>query len=148
ERTPMTMRATRTQTDIEALRTDLRAMLDQVDRLLADHARPVPTTDVSARPAAALADLPALISVEKAAEILGLSRAAAYRLAPTAWAARGNSGPVVSADGSTSSPPVFTSCSNPTRWPHRRGAHHERKRFQEGRPVGLPFRPGTRPADR
>ncbi|SBW21112.1 hypothetical protein FDG2_1906 [Candidatus Protofrankia californiensis] len=70
-----------------ALRAEVRDLLEQVDRLFERGARQL---DAATRPPASdpvgtatdpLADLPALISVEKAAGLLGLSRANAYRCA-------------------------------------------------------------------
>ncbi|THJ75697.1 helix-turn-helix domain-containing protein [Candidatus Frankia alpina] len=73
-----------TQDHIEMLRAELRAVTDRLDAYLADLARPrltaVMTTAAPAGPDP-LDGLPPLIGVEQAAKVLGLSRAAAYRLA-------------------------------------------------------------------
>ncbi len=76
---------TRTPQDhIEALRAELRAITDRLDAYLAEQTRPrlaaVPAQVTPASPDP-LAGLPPLIAVERAAKVLGLSRAAAYRLA-------------------------------------------------------------------
>ncbi len=69
---------------IEMLRAELRAITDRLDAYLAEQARPrlaaVATTATPAGPDP-LDGLPPLIAVERAAKVLGLSRAAAYRLA-------------------------------------------------------------------
>ncbi len=79
--------ASRTPQDhIEILRAELRAVVDRLDAYLADQARPrlaavpTPATPVGPDP---LEGLPPLIAVERAAEVLGLARTAAYRLAST-----------------------------------------------------------------
>ncbi len=77
---------TRTTEDhIEALRVELRTIAGRLDAYLAEQARPhltaVPPTTADPDAPDPLDGLPAFISVDKAAGILGLSRAAAYRLA-------------------------------------------------------------------
>ncbi|KLL09952.1 MULTISPECIES: helix-turn-helix domain-containing protein [Protofrankia] len=69
---------------IATLPAELRALADRLDAYLTEQARPrlaaVPATTAPAGPDP-LDGLPALISVERAAGLLGLSRAGAYRLA-------------------------------------------------------------------
>jgi hypothetical protein len=72
------------QDHIEMLRAELRDVVGRLDAYLAEQARPrlaaVPTSTTPAGPDP-LDGLPPLIAVERAAKVLGLSRAAAYRLA-------------------------------------------------------------------
>ncbi len=69
---------------IEILRAELRAVTEKLDVYLAGQARPrlaaVPIPAATAGPDV-LDGLPPLIAVERAAKLLGLSRASAYRLA-------------------------------------------------------------------
>ncbi|MEX5634382.1 helix-turn-helix domain-containing protein [Parafrankia sp. FMc2] len=66
------------------LRAELQAVFDRLDSYLANppQAAPPPAPPATDRPDP-FEGLPALISVVKAAQILGLSRATAYRLADT-----------------------------------------------------------------
>ncbi|EFC80273.1 hypothetical protein FrEUN1fDRAFT_6607 [Parafrankia sp. EUN1f] len=69
---------------IAALRAELHAVFERLDAYLADQrpaTPPPPREPAAVDQADPFEGLPALISVGKAAQILGLSRATAYRLA-------------------------------------------------------------------